>query len=130
MAGVSGRRGGWTRASTNDGDVTGPSTSIAAAIPLASTVFPAPSGPESTTTSPARNWPPSREPSATVSSKRGNVAMPDCGGRERGEAGRGGSPLMLDPVSVTPQDPIAHPLGQHHESAWGGVLDQPHQSVV
>ena len=43
---------GCTRANTKVGDVTGPSTSIASAIPLASTVFPAPSGPDSTTTSP------------------------------------------------------------------------------
>src|ERR1700721_3502752 len=111
MAGSPVRRAGCTRASTNVGEVTGPSTSIAAAIPLVSTVFPAPSGPESTTTSPARNWLPSCAPSATVSSTCGSVAMPD-------------SP------SVTTPDPIAPTLAQRRESARGRVLDQSHQPVV
>ncbi|COW23444.1 Uncharacterised protein [Mycobacterium tuberculosis] len=71
-----GRRGRCIRASTNVGDVIGPSTSIAMAIPLASTVFPAPSGPESTTTSPAHSCSPSRDPSVRVSSTRGSVAVP------------------------------------------------------
>src|SRR5580693_5282155 len=61
---------------------------MTAAIPLASTVFPAPSGPESTTTSPARSCSPNRDPSATVSSTRSSV----CGDRKGGEAGRSGSP--------------------------------------
>ena len=47
------------------------------AIPLASTVFPAPSGPDSTTTSPARNCPPSWAPSAMVSSAVGSSAVPE-----------------------------------------------------
>src|ERR1700728_1794105 len=111
MAGSPVRRAGCTRASTNVSEVTGPPTSIAAAIPLASTVFPAPSGPESTTTSPARNWLPSCAPSATVSSTCGSVAIPDL-------------------PSVTTPAPIAPTLTQHRESARGRVLDQPHQRVV
>src|SRR5689334_20253865 len=49
---------------------------MAAAIPLANTVFPAPSAPDSTTTSPARSCSPSLAPSATVSSTRSSVAVP------------------------------------------------------
>src|SRR6202000_417819 len=91
--------------------VTGPSTSIAVAIPLASTGFPAPSGPESTTTSPARNWLPSCAPRAPVSATCGSVAMPDL-------------------PSVTTPAPIAQTLPQRGESAWGRVLDQPPRRVV
>src|ERR1700749_4768530 len=111
MAGAPVRRAGCTRASTNVGEVTGPSTSIADAIPLASTVFPAPSGPESPTTSPARSLLPSCAPNSTVSSTCGRVAIPDL-------------------PSVTTPDPIAPTLTQHRESARGRVLDQPHQPVV
>src|SRR5438445_733569 len=129
IAGAPGRRAGCTRASTYDGDVTGPSTSIVAAIPLASIVFPAPSGPESTTTSPARNCPPSRDPSAMVSSTDSRVAAPGGGSsplargdRKRGEAGRGGS----SPLAIAPQ-PFPQPPGGQGSAARSCPLDQPDQ---
>src|ERR1700752_3988503 len=110
IAGAPGRRGECPRASTYDGDVTGPSTSIAAAMPLASTVFPAPSGPDSTTTSPARTCLPSRDPSAIVSSTRASVAEP-C-------------------ASATAPEPFPESPVPQGRLAWDGPADQPDQPVV
>src|SRR5215213_9527491 len=97
--------------------MTGPSTSIAAAIPLANTVFPAPSGPESTTTSPACKCSPRLDPSATVSSTRSSVAVPP------------------GPSATTPEpfpegvDPLPEPVPQGH-LAFDGPVDEPDQAVV
>src|SRR5882757_5611405 len=110
-AGVPGLRGGCTRASTNVGDVTAPSTSIACAIPLASTVFPAPSGPESTTTSPARRSAPSRAPNAMVSSAVGSSAVPSS-------------------TSAMVAGPVTQPTGQCGELGGCRTFDQAHQRVV
>src|SRR3984893_1364784 len=110
MAGSPVRRAGCTRASTNVGEVTGRSTSIAAAMPLASTVFPAPSAPKSPTTSPARTCRPSRDPSATVSSTRSHAAVP-CRS-------------ATAPQSF-PESPVAQ-----GRFARDGPVDEPDQPVV
>src|SRR3954451_15494916 len=111
MAGAPGCRARCTRASTNVGDVTGPSTSMASAIPLASTVFPAPKGPDSTTTSPARNSVPNLAPSALVSSAVGSSAVP---------ADR----------SATAPGPIAYPPSHRDEFRRRGAFAQPDERVV
>src|SRR5882757_7108871 len=114
-AGVSGLRGGCTRASTKVGDVTAPSTSIACAIPLASTVFPAPSGPDSTTTSPARRSAPSRAPKAMVSCAVGSSAVPSTRSTR---------------CSAMVARPVTQPTGQCGELGGCRTFDQAHQYVV
>src|SRR3977135_1934264 len=111
IAGAPGRRARCTRANTNVGETTGPSTSITRAIPLASTVFPAPSGPDSTTTSPARNLAPSWAPNAMVSSAVANSAVPE-------------------PRSAILADPVAHPPREGDQLGRGGPLDKTNQAVV
>src|ERR1700755_2758023 len=111
IAGAPARRARCTRANTNVGEITGPSTSIARAIPLVSTVFPAPSGPDNTTTSPARNLSPSRAPNAIVSSALPNWAVPE-------------------PRSVILADPVAHPPREGDQLGRGGPLDKTNQAVV
>src|ERR1700761_1271866 len=83
---------------------------MAPAIPLANTVFPAPSGPESTTTSPARSCVPSVDPSATVSSTRSQVAVPD--------------------VSGMAAQPFPNPACRQSHLAGHGPVDQPDEPVV
>src|ERR1700739_3937736 len=112
-AGAPTRRGGCTRASTYDGDVTGPSTSIAAAIPLARTVFPAPSGPDSPTTPPACSRSPNRDPSAMVSSTRSSVAVPD-----------------LSVTSATAPEPFPEAPVPQGGLARNRPVDEPDQPVV
>src|SRR5690606_7982349 len=70
-----------SRAMTKVGEVTRPSTPRPAAIPRVSAVLPAPSGPSSTTRSPARNSAASRRPNASVSSTVGSsmLCSPTCG---------------------------------------------------
>src|SRR6185312_5501840 len=84
---------------------------MAAAIPLASTVFPAPSGPESTTTSPVRSCAPSRDPNAIVSSTRSHVAVPPLG-------------------TATAPQPFSYPPQPQRRLGRGGAPDQSHQSAV
>src|SRR6476660_773051 len=91
--------------------MTGPSTSMACAIPLANTVFPAPSGPDNTTTSPARNCRPSRAPRATVSSAVGSSAVPP-------------------PRSAMVSNPVPDAAGERDEFGGSCALDEPHQRVV
>src|SRR5690349_19774684 len=130
MAGAPGRRAGCTRANTYDGEVIGPSTSMAAPMPLANTVFPAPSGPESTTTSPARSCRASRDPSAIVSSTRSHVAVPSRSAtappqlfthspQPQGRPGRGGPPDQADQSGV---DGVG--LVQQRQVAGAGDDDQ------
>src|ERR1700682_1992583 len=111
IAGAPGRRARCTRANTYVGEISGPSTSIACPIPLASTVFPAPSGPDSTTTSPARNLVPSWAPNAMVSSAVANSAVPE-------------------PRSVILADPVAHPPREGGQLGRGCPLDKTDQAVV
>src|ERR1700742_3860888 len=111
MAGASTLRARCTRANTNVGEMTGPSTSMACAIPLANTVFPAPSGPDSTTTSPARNCLPSRAPRAMVSSAVDSSAVPPAR-----------SAIVADPVADAP--------GEGDELGGSGAFHQLHQRIV
>src|SRR5882724_5790038 len=111
IAGASSLRARCTRANTNVGEITGPSTSIAWAIPLASTVFPAPSGPDNTTTSPARKLAPSWAPNEMVSSAVANSAVPE-------------------PHSVMVAHPVAHPPREGDQLGRGGPLDKTDQAVV
>src|SRR5262249_28108115 len=74
-----------------------------------STVFPAPRGPDSTTTSPARSCSPNREPRATVSSTRAKVAVP--------------------PSSMAPQ-PFPQTPEAHCSPARADPLYQPDQPVI
>src|ERR1700733_3661544 len=59
--------GGWTRAMTNVGEVTGPRTSSPWPMPCTRVVLPAPSGPVSTIRSPALSTAATRWPSACMS---------------------------------------------------------------
>src|ERR1700738_3897582 len=111
IAGAPARRARCTRANTNVGEITGPSTSIACAIPLASTVFPAPSRPDNTTTSPARNLPPSWAPNAMVSSAVASSTVPQ-------------------PRSAIFAHPVAHPARERYQLGGGGSLDKTDQAVV
>src|SRR3954451_11648851 len=121
IAGASARRARWTRADTIVGEITGPSTSMACAIPLANTVFPAPSGPDSTTTSPACSCPPSWAPSAMVSSAVASSAVPDVAGR---------AAPVPEPPSAMVSHSFAYPKCERDQLGGRGPLDQPDQRVV
>src|SRR4051812_10906385 len=111
MAGAPSRNAGWTRANTNVGEVTAPPTCIALAIPLASTVFPAPSGPDNTTTSPATRSAPRLAPKARVSSAVGNSAVPSR-------------------ISAMAAHPLPQPTRHRDELGRRRPLDESHQRVV
>src|SRR5271167_4535950 len=92
------------------GEITAPSTPIACAIPLASTVFPAPSGPDSTTTSPARRSAPRRAPNVKVSSAVGSVAALS-------------SPTAADLVPQPPRERDKLRRRRPHHQPHEGVVD-------
>src|SRR5688572_19289606 len=84
---------------------------MACAIPLANTVFPAPSGPDSTTTSPARSSRPNRSPRAMVSAAVGSSAVPA-------------------PRSAMVADPVPHAAGERDELGRSCAFHQSDQRVV
>src|SRR5215470_16070954 len=85
---------------TNVGEVTGPRTRSPVPIPWTSVVLPAPRGPASTTTSPARSSPDSRSPSSRIwaapgTSVRTNTAASLSG---RAEAVPAGPPAVRSAI--------------------------------